>query len=89
MLRGDVEIPDLLISKQVKLGTYRYHIKCSFRSETRAPPPNAIVGLRATENDVIAVPEYGERVPMLFIQKRMNSKLSESVISPLEYNSKR
>ena len=78
VLEGRVSEADFIFAREVRIGSY------STQPGT-TEPPGAIVAWRATLADGRARPNYGERVPYLVAINEASSRLSEQVMSPLDY----
>lgn len=72
MLKGQISVQDYIISKKVKLGSYKN------------PPPGAVIAENQIKIDPRAAPEWKERVPHVFYKDHSKNTLREQVISPNE-----
>ena len=75
IMTGHVSLPDFIISKEVKLGTY------STRGNL---PPGANLSTKKMEQDDRNEPQYGERVPYLVVHAGPQHRLIDAVVSPEE-----
>eukprot|EP00744_Colponema_vietnamica_P014749 GILI01020645.1.p1 GENE.GILI01020645.1~~GILI01020645.1.p1 ORF type:complete len:788 (+),score=80.60 GILI01020645.1:201-2564(+) len=71
--RGDVHPNDLILRREVKLGTYA--------SESSLPPA-ARVAMQMMQRDPDSCPAYGERVPYIVLYPRAGKQLKDMVADP-------
>jgi DNA polymerase elongation subunit (family B) len=71
LLRGDVDLYDLVIAREVKMGTYKRNIV-----------PGAYLASKAMEEDEHAIVHYGDRVPFLVVHKGPKHRLVDQVVRP-------
>jgi DNA polymerase elongation subunit (family B) len=73
LLCGDVDLYDLVIAREVKMGTYKRNIV-----------PGAYLASKAMEEDEHAIVHYGDRVPFLVVHKGPKHRLVDQVVKPEE-----
>ena len=72
-MQGKISIQDLIISKEVKLGSY---------SENGLPPPGAVIAGRRLAEDPMDEAEYGERVPFIITKHGSSDRLVHKARAP-------
>lgn len=73
ILQGKISFQDLIISKEVKLGSY---------SENGLPPPGAVIAGRRLAEDPMDEAEYGERVPFIITKHGASDRLVHKARAP-------
>ncbi|KAJ3371311.1 DNA polymerase zeta, partial [Kappamyces sp. JEL0680] len=73
IIANQASVQDFIISKEVKLGTYR---------NAKSLPPGAHLSVKKMQQDERAEPEYGDRVPYVVVYCNPKGRLKDSVVSP-------
>ncbi|AGO09891.1 AaceriAAL099Cp [[Ashbya] aceris (nom. inval.)] len=76
IMTGSVPIGDFCFSREVRLGSYK--------NEASAPPA-AQVAKRMMENDIMAEPQYRERISYVVAKSRPGTLLADRCIAPQDF----
>lgn len=80
LLNGQINLQDLIVAKEVKLGTYS-------SNQSATLPAGALLATKNIAKDSRNAPEHGERVPVVFVNRDPNSLLIDCAVSPLQVSS--